>query len=110
ALADAGAFLDRSGQKTIYIFGKKIDPKKDVIYPGDIIQFENVALEYQKDNVIYKESMPHHTAIVYEVLGGGHYKLAHQNTSFSGKTVGLSDLKLSDVQKGKMIFYRPVEK
>lgn len=110
ALAHAGAFLDRSSQKTIYIFGDKIDPKKDQVFPGDIIQFENVALEYEKEGAIYKESMGHHTAIIYEVLGEGHYQLAHQNTAFSGKKVGLSELKLDDVKKGKIIFYRPVAK
>ena len=108
ALQYAGGYLDRSSQKTIYIFGKKINPKKDTIYPGDIIQFENVSLEYQKGNVVYKENMPHHTAIIYKVLGEGHYELAHQNTAFSGKKVGLSELRLSDVKKGEMIFYRPV--
>ncbi len=108
ALQYAGGYLDRSTQKTIYIFGKKINPKKDTVYPGDIIQFENVALEYQKGNMIYKESMPHHTAIIYRVLGEGYYELAHQNTSFSGKKVGLSEFKLTDVKKGELIFYRPV--
>lgn len=110
ALAEAGAFLDRTSEKTLYVFGEKINPKKDVVYPGDIIQFEEVALEYQKGNTIYKEFMPHHTAIVYEVLGEGHYQLAHQNTSFSGRKVGLSEFKLENVKKGKLMFYRPVRK
>jgi len=108
ALDYSGAYLDRRTQKTIYIFGKKLNPERDIIYPGDIIQFEDVSMEYQKDNVIYKESMPHHTAIVYQVLDKGHYQLAHQNTAFSGKKVGLSELKLSNIKKGKLIFYRPI--
>ncbi len=110
ALQHSGAYLDRSTQKSIYIFGDKLNPKKDTVYPGDIIQFENVALEYSKDNMRYKETMPHHTAIIYKVLANGHYELAHQNTAFSGKKVGLSELRLSDVKKGELIFYRPVSR
>jgi len=110
ALDYAGGYLDRSSQKTIYVFGKVINPKKEEIYPGDIIQFENVKLEYVKDNGIFTETMPHHTAIIYKVLGKDHYKIAHQNTSFSGKKVGLSELKIDDIIKGDIIFYRPFKK
>ena len=110
ALAYAGAYLDRRSQKTIYTFGDKLNPEKDTIYPGDIIQFEDVTVEYQKGNVIYKENMPKHTSIIYEVIGDGHYKLAHQNTAFSGKKVGISEFEISNVKKGKMIFYRPIKK
>lgn len=110
ALDYAGAYLDRSSEKNLYVFGDRINYKKDQIYPGDIIQFENVELEYKKDYTIYTENMPHHTAIIYEVLGEGHYKIAHQNTSFSGKKVGISELKMSNVKKGEMIFYRPIKK
>lgn len=110
ALNYAGAYLDRSSQKTIYVFGEIINPKKEAIYPGDIIQFENVKIEYVKDDGIYTETMPHHTAIIYEVLGKDHYKIAHQNTSFSGRKVGLSELKMDFVKKGDIIFYRPFTK
>lgn len=110
ALDHAGAYLDRSSQKTIYVFGKKLNPKKDKIFPGDIIQLENVKLEYTKGNMIYTETMGHHTAIIYQLLDEGHYKIAHQNTSFSGKKVGVSELNLNTIKKGKIIFYRPLKK
>lgn len=110
ALGHAGAYLDRSSQKSIYIFGKILNPKKDTVFPGDIIQLENVKLEYKKGNAIYTESMTHHTAIIYEVLGNEHYKIAHQNTSFSGKKVGISELNLKNNKKGKITFYRPYKK
>ena len=110
ALAYAGAYLDRSSQKTIYVFGKKLNPSKDRIYPGDIIQIENLRLEYTRGNTIYTENMSHHTAIIYEVLNEGSYKIAHQNTSFSGKKVGISELNMSTIKKGKIIFYRPYKK
>jgi hypothetical protein len=110
ALSTSGAYFDRSSQRTIYIFGKEVNPEKEAIYPGDIIQFTNVKLQYEKDNVIYTETMAHHTAIVYKVYDKGHYELAHQNTGFSGKKVGLSDLRIKDVKNGKMKFYRPFRK
>jgi hypothetical protein len=110
ALDHAGAYLDRSSQKTIYIFGKEVNPAETKIFPGDILQMSNLKIEYTEDNIIYTESMPHHTAIVYEVLANNHYKIAHQNTSFSGRKVGLSELRMSDIKKGKIIFYRPYRK
>lgn len=107
ALTASNAAFDRSSMKTIYVYGKKLNPAKEEILPGDMIQFENVKLKYKKGNAEYQESMPHHTAIVYKVYGPGHFQLAHQNTGFSGKKVGLSDMKIEDVSKGKMFFYRP---
>ncbi len=110
ALDHAGAYLDRSNQENIYVFGKKINPKKDRIYPGDILQMENIKLEYQIGNTIHTETMTHHTAIVFEVLGKNHYKVAHQNTSFSGKKVGVSELNLNYNKHGKVTVYRPFKR
>lgn len=110
ALDYAGAYLDRSSPKSLYIFGKRIRPGKHKIYPGDIIQMENVVIKYQKGNAIVTEQMTHHTAIVLEVLTHHTYKIAHQNTSFSHKKVGISELNLSNIQKGTIIFYRPYKK
>jgi hypothetical protein len=91
-----------------YVYGKRVNPLKDQIFPGDIIQFKGVKLQYQKGNTVYKETMPHHTAIVYKVIRKGVFELAHQNTGFSGKKVGISQLNIRDVVKGKMQFYRPI--
>ncbi len=110
ALEYAGAFLDRSDLSKIYIFGKELNPAKDTIYPGDIIQLENVLLETKTHNSIIRQSMANHTAIIYEVLGNLHYKIAHQNNSVSGNKVGISELDLNDMKKGKALFYRPVAK
>jgi len=108
ALDFSGGYLDRSNQQSIYIFGKEIDPSEQVVYPGDIIQFEKVVLKYQEGNRIYTEIMPHHTAIVYEVLAPGQYVIAHQNTRTHGKKVGLTELNLEHLTGGKLIFYRPI--
>ena len=110
ALDYSGAYLDRSSQKSLYVFGKELNPKKDKIFPGDIIQIENVKIEYSRGNMIYTENMIHHTAIIYEVMGKGLFSIAHQNTSSSGKKVGISDLNLNDIKKGEIIFYRPSKK
>jgi hypothetical protein len=110
ALDYAGAFLDKSSEKSIYVFGKKLNPETDEIFPGDILQIENVKMEYTKDNTIYTENMTHHTAIIFGVIKKGHYRIAHQNTSFSGRKVGISELNLDHVKKGKIIFYRPYQK
>ena len=93
-----------------YKYGKEVNPRKDEIYPGDIIQFKNVKIRYREGNRIVTESMEHHTAIVYKLLKNGVYKLAHQNTGFSGRTVGISKLDLHTVISGRMWFYRPVSK
>jgi hypothetical protein len=110
ALEHAGGYLDRSSQKSIYVFGKEINPTKQAVFPGDILQIENVKLEYAHGNMIYTENMSHHTAIIYEVISPGHFKIAHQNTSFSGRKVGISELKMENIKNGKVIFYRPHKK
>lgn len=93
-----------------YKYGKRLDPKKEVVLPGDIIQFENVKVVYKKGNTTTTEMMPHHTAVVYRVISPGVYELAHQNTGFSGRKVGLSQFSLENMVKGKIYFYRPVLK
>lgn len=93
-----------------YVYGKEINPEKDEVFPGDIIQFEKVKVRYTVGNAITTETMGHHTAIVYKVYSKGKFQLAHQNTGFSGRKVGLSDLELANVIKGKMKFYRPQTK
>ncbi len=93
-----------------YKYGKQVNPKRDEIFPGDIIQFKDVEVTYQEGNTIYTETMTHHTAIVYRVIEKGIFDLAHQNTGFSGRTVGISKLDLDTVVSGRMWFYRPAAK
>lgn len=92
-----------------YRFGREIDFRDECVYPGDIIQFEKVKVKYREGNRQYEETMYHHTAIIREVKGKGLYILAHQNTAFSGRKVGLSDLDLKNITKGKFKIYRPVK-
>ena len=93
-----------------YKYGSLVNPKKDVIYPGDIIQFEGVKVKYKNGNTTYTEEMGHHTAIIYRVIDKNTYELAHQNTGFSGRKVGLSKLDITNIIKGRMSIYRPTKK
>ena len=88
-------------------FGRKLDYKKECVYPGDIIQFEKVKVKYTENKITYQEAMAHHTAIIYEVKGTGDYILAHQNTAYTGRKVGTSSLNLMNVTGGKISIYHP---
>ena len=104
ALKRVGADWDKA-----YVYGNKIDPKTDEVFPGDLIQFENVKVQYTESNTTYTEMMTHHTAIVYKVIDKGVYEIAHQNTQFSGRKVGISTLNLNHIVKGETYFYRPTK-
>ena len=108
ALTIANAQFDKTSPKTIYIFGKQYNPEKEKVLPGDIIQFEDVTLSYKDGNMIFTENYKHHTAIVFRIKENGSFELAHQNTSFGGRKVALSDFNLENVKKGKLIFYHPI--
>ena len=109
ALAYSGAYFDRSSMKTIDIYGRLLNPAKEEIFPGDLIQFEGVKTEWEDENSTYREEMGHHTAIVYKVNAPGDFEMAHQNTAAWGKKVGVSRFVLSRVTKGKVMIYRPVK-
>lgn len=104
ALEGAGASWDHA-----YGFGKEVFPSRDSIYPGDIVQFNNVVIKSDTPEGLLTETYGIHTAVVYEVLGPGKYRIAHQNTGFSGRKVGLSVLTLANKKSGKIRFYRPVK-
>lgn len=91
-------------------YGKLINPKREPVLPGDIIQFKNVKIRYQITNTTYTEFMKQHTAIVYKVKRKNVFTIAHQNTEFSGRKVGLSGINLNHVVKGDVKIYRPVPK
>jgi hypothetical protein len=109
ALEKSEAYFDRSTKQSAMIYGRRVDPNKEEIFPGDLIQFENVKCEWKVGNSTYAESMMQHTAIVYKVNGQGDYQIAHQNTGSWGKKVGVSQFVLSRVKSGKVMIYRPVK-
>lgn len=101
ALDEVGAKWDGE-----LVYGRKLSPD-ECIYPGDIIQFEKIKVKYKKGNQTFTESMPHHTAIVYEMTSQDEVTLAHQNTDYTGKKVGTSSLRFSTIISGKYYIYRP---
>ncbi len=105
ALNTTGADWDKG-----FGFGKEVRPGKDCIYPGDIIQFENVTMEYTRDNRLYKEKMKQHTAVIYEIKSAGDFVLADQNTTQNGRKVGLSPMSLQNITHGKYTIYQPILK
>ncbi len=109
ALAYSDAYFDRSSKKTVLIYGRRVNPDKEEIFPGDLIQFANVKLEWKEGRATYTELMAHHTAIVYQVNDVKNYEIAHQNTSAWGKKVQTSNFNLNRVKKGKIMIYRPVK-
>lgn len=103
--------LDYAGAdwQSPYDFGTKFDYKTEKVEPGDILQFENVALSWNQDGNIYSMTLPHHTAVVYEVKKDGSITIAHQNFNNLRK-VATFDLKLSDITQGTVQAYRPKAK
>lgn len=99
-----GANWDKS-----YAFGKEINYKKECVFPGDIIQFEGVVIEYEQKGMFFKEDLAHHTAVIYEVKGKTSFIVAEQNTATHGRKVGLDPLDLKNIRKGKFTIYRPVK-
>lgn len=108
ALDFADAKFDKTSPQTIYIFGKKYNPQKEHVLPGDIIQFEGVTVSYTDGNRVITESYEHHTAIVFNVKENGSLQLAHQNTSFGGRKVAMSIFNQENVKKGKLFYYHPI--
>lgn len=91
-------------------FGRPLNPEKDEIRAGDIIQFRSVKItEHLPGGVTRRETLgtPDHTAIIYKVLGKKRYTLAHQNIG-GKRSVMTSDINLAKVTGGKYRIYRPV--
>jgi hypothetical protein len=109
-LANQALTLVNADWDKAYVYGNKVDPETDQIFPGDLIQFENVKVKYTEGNATYTEFMTHHTAIVYKVISKGVFEIAHQNTGTSGKKVVVGKLNLNHVVKGDIFFYRPTIK
>jgi len=91
-------------------FGDLINHKKDCIYPGDIIQFENVKIEWEDGKYTYVETMKHHFAVVHDVQEDGTIMLIHQNTGQHGRKVGKTIFRIANMEKGKIFVFRPKAK
>jgi hypothetical protein len=92
-----------------YGFGRKVDPDREPVLPGDIVQFERVEFQWEEGRDVHTIRMPHHTAVVLEVKAPGTYVIAQQNTRETGRRTGTGDLVLSRRTKGKLAFFRATE-
>lgn len=91
-------------------FGRKINPGKESIRPGDIIQFDKARIEWKRGTKWGKMWLgtPDHTAIVTSAAGLV-VEFAHQNYN-KEKRVGLLTINLNEITSGKYTVYRPVKK
>ena len=89
-----------------YKYGTPVDYRSECVYPGDIIQFERVVVEYEFDGGMMRDEMPHHTAVIYEVKSTGNFVLAHQNYN-NKKRVVLTSLNMEHIKRGTAKIYRP---
>ena len=90
-----------------FTYGRLVNSQSECIYPGDIIQFENVVIETVTAGGKMVERMPQHTAIVYKVHAPGQYTIAHQNYGNSRKVI-LTTLNTGSITRGKAMIYRPL--
>ena len=90
-----------------YSYGTKVDYRSECVYPGDIIQFERVVIEYKINGETMRGEMVQHTAIIYEVQSIGNFILAHQNYNNKRKVL-LTPLNMENIKRGKAVIYRPV--
>ena len=104
--------LDQEGADWVrpLTYGRLLDPQKEPVLPGDLIQFLSLRIDEKLPNGGSRWEIlgsPDHTSVIYEVLGPLHYKLAHQN--LSGKRfVQVTELDLNKKTSGKYWIYRPV--
>ena len=105
ALDRAGADWNRPFQ-----FGLPLDPDKDEVRAGDIIQFKSVRIEKRLENggkLFHTMGAPDHTAVIIGVEGKKKYRLAHQNSD-GKRYVITSEVDLNYMTSGKFWIYRPV--
>ncbi len=82
-----------------------LDPKKEIVYSGDIIYFDKVKLK--GDDTYYKD----HIAFIYATNGRNKYYIIHQNfgvNSLDDSRVVITRLDLTKIKRGKVSFYRPI--
>lgn len=99
-------------------FGRLLNPHKDQILPGDIIQFRSVKTREVITNkrngrtsYLTRTSTigaPDHTAVVYRVLGKNLYEVMHQNVS-GKRYIVKGKINLNGMKQGKVWFYRPIK-
>ncbi|OHD63653.1 MAG: hypothetical protein A2176_05845 [Spirochaetes bacterium RBG_13_51_14] len=91
-------------------FGELLDPDKDLIKTGDIIQFKAVTLVEKFPSGAVKHQTigaPDHTAVIIGVAGTKIYRLAEQNSD-GKRFVITSTVNCNAIISGTYRIYRPV--
>jgi hypothetical protein len=104
ALRAAGARLPGRDGVGAYDFGRKV--KLAEVKPGDVLQFEKVVFEHRTRRSSYRQTLPHHTALVVAVKGR-EITLIHQNAN-NVKRVVQGTINLAHRKGGTIDAYRPV--
>lgn len=104
--------LDSSGADWVrpFGFGKHLDPERDRVTAGDIIQFRSVRLRTAlPGGGVMSQNIgePDHTAIITGVEGDNVYRLAQQNSG-GKRYVAESTVDLNRITSGSYRIYRPV--
>ncbi len=89
-------------------FGREIQYGKEQVFPGDIIQFNDVTIKYRQNNSLVIERYLLHTAIIYQVKKDGTFIIANQNVN-NVLALKLTELNLNAVIRGKYTVFRPEE-
>ena len=79
----------------------------DTVYPGDVVIFKNVVLDFGKVKSVYKD----HLAIVYAQAGNNTYYIVHQNHGVSNPKkakVVVTKLDLNKMVSGEIEFRRAI--
>lgn len=121
ALRSAGArAVPRNPGDGDYVWGRPVASFREA-QPGDVIQFRDAVFQgrrwiSKRRWVTWRQTYPHHTAIVAEVRErGAAVVVLHQNAGAAGtpederRTVSESTIRTGSLQKGgKVWIYRPV--
>src|SRR5262245_17260986 len=104
-------------QEDDYVWGRLLNPEKEAIIPGDILQLRDVEIKIVYPNRSWRTwSYSHHTAVIHQVVGKNKYVVLHQNVGDRSKTqeqkqvVQKEPLDLSRRIEGTVWIYRPLEK
>jgi hypothetical protein len=104
-LADKALKVAGAKAPDTYAWGRPLDPAKDEIIPGDVIQFTKARLE-TKDGRWFNLGTPQHTSIIEKVVSPGVYHVLHQNVG--GKTVTEMTIDTTAKTAGDVVIYRPL--
>lgn len=111
----AVSFTGESPKPGDYVWGKLVATIKPgglgeavKVLPGDIVQYRDVVFERRTPNSWSRSSASHHTSVIAAARPGA-WTLYEQNVN-GRRTVGRSEVTLTDLKSGTLWVYRPLPK